>query len=163
MGALLDPDKALELVLEHVPAAATVELPLAEALGRTLAEPLLASCDQPPFAKAMMDGFAVCVADAGAEVEVGGEVAAGSDIQTRVSPGVAVEIMTGAPCPPGTEAVVKVGRGLNLTVVVEGIETEAQLRWAREQQAHRSQGFYFSRPVPLRSLLKSLDSTMPVR
>lgn len=108
MGALLDPDRALELVLKHVPAGGTVELPLAEALGRTLAEPLLASCDQPPFAKAMMDGFAVCVTDAGAEVAVGGEVAAGSDVTAQVSPGVAVEIMTGAPCPPGTEAVVKV-------------------------------------------------------
>jgi len=108
MAALLDPDRALEMVLEHVPAGGTVELPLAEALGRTLAEPLLASCDQPPFAKAMMDGFAVCVGDAGAEVAVGGEVAAGSDVAAQVSPGVAVEIMTGAPVPPGTEAVVKV-------------------------------------------------------
>ena len=46
------------------------------------------------------------VADAGHDVQVAGQVAAGHAGALRVSPGECVEIMTGAPCPPGTEAVV---------------------------------------------------------
>ena len=50
----------------------------------------------------------VQVADAGRAVPVVGEVAAGQADAPEVAPGTAVAIMTGAPCPPGTEAVVKV-------------------------------------------------------
>jgi molybdopterin molybdotransferase len=54
-----------------------------------------------------MDGYAVRTADAGRTVRVVGEVAAGQDVKTEVVAGQCLEIMTGAPCPPGTEAVVK--------------------------------------------------------
>jgi molybdopterin molybdotransferase len=104
----MDPDVALERMLERVPAPRAVELELAAALGRTLVAPVRASSDQPPFGKAMMDGFAVAVADAGQPVTVIDEVAAGHRSLRAVAPGQAVAIMTGAPCPEGTEAVVKV-------------------------------------------------------
>lgn len=108
MAELLDPDVALRQVLERVPAPRSVELGLAEALGRTLVEPVRASSDQPPFGKAMMDGFAVSAQDGGQWVDVIAEVAAGHRTHRSVAPGAAIAIMTGAPCPPGTEAVVKV-------------------------------------------------------
>lgn len=108
MAELMDPDVALALVLERVPAPRAVELGLAEALGRTLVEPVRASDDQPPFGKAMMDGFAVSAQDGGQWVEVIDEVAAGHRSGRSVALGAAIAIMTGAPCPAGTEAVVKV-------------------------------------------------------
>lgn len=105
---LLDPDRALDTVLEHVPSGRVQNLPVAQALGLRLAEPLVATLPQPPFNRALMDGFAVKAADAGALVQVAGEIAAGAPAGRALEPGTGVEIMTGAPCPPGTEAVVKV-------------------------------------------------------
>jgi molybdopterin molybdotransferase len=56
----------------------------------------------------MMDGYAVAVVDAGREqtVEVVGQVAAGQDASMCLAPARCIEIMTGAVCPQGTEAVV---------------------------------------------------------
>ena len=108
MRPLLDPDRALALVLEAAPGPRPERRPAADALGRILLEPVVAVVAQPPFDKAMMDGFAVRCADSGRRVDCLGEVAAGSVPGVQVSPGHVVEIMTGAPCPTGTEAVVKV-------------------------------------------------------
>jgi molybdopterin molybdotransferase len=105
----IDPDRALALVVEHTPTGMVREVPLAKASGHALAEDVLSDRDYPPFARAMMDGYAVRVADAGRRVPVGGVVPAGQDPQAlgqKVESGCAVEITTGAPCPPGTEAVV---------------------------------------------------------
>ena len=108
MATLLDPDRALELVLERSPVPVPERRPLGRALGAVLLEPVRAVVAQPPFDKSMMDGFAVRVADAGHAVRCGAIVAAGSTTDTKVEAGTAVEIMTGAPCPAGTEAVVEV-------------------------------------------------------
>ncbi len=100
------PDEALELVLEGVEPLEPVEVPREGSLGRVLAEDVVADRDYPAFRRGMMDGYAVRLADAGAKVEVVGVVAAGHVPDVEVRPGTGVEIMTGAPCPPGTEAVV---------------------------------------------------------
>ena len=71
-----------------------------------LAEEIRADRDYPPFPRAMMDGYAVRTGHAGRAVPVVGEVAAGQDVRTRVTDELCLEIMTGAACPPGTEAVV---------------------------------------------------------
>lgn len=85
-----------------------------------LAEPIVADRDYPPFPRAMMDGYAVAVADAGRSVDVLGEVAAGQEPPGSVAPGHCYEIMTGAPCPPGTESVVQMEQvrrnGKNVTL-----------------------------------------------
>lgn len=108
MAQLLDTDIALEKVLGHSPDPVPERVTLADALGRVILEPITAAVSQPPFDKAMMDGFAVTCQDAGAQVTRVGEVAAGSTPDAQVAPGKVVEVMTGAPCPHGTEAVVKV-------------------------------------------------------
>ena len=108
MLTMIEPDRALELVLQHARERDPEQRPLADAGGLVLAEAVQADRDFPPFPRAMMDGYAVCAADAGRAVEQVGEVAAGQIPQVEVSAGRCVAIMTGAPCPAGTEAVVKV-------------------------------------------------------
>jgi molybdenum cofactor synthesis domain-containing protein len=108
MDRMISPDRALELVLKHVPSPRTASCPLNSALGRVLAESIVAPENVPRFVRAMMDGYAVALADAGSEVDVVGLVAAGHQGVRSVAPGRCVEIMTGAPCPEGTEAVVMV-------------------------------------------------------
>jgi molybdenum cofactor synthesis domain-containing protein len=88
-------------------------MPAAGALGCVTADPILAGDDVPPFPNTAMDGFAVRAADtAGAPVRlrVVATLPAGSAPDRAVGPGEAVRIMTGAPMPPGADAVVMVER-----------------------------------------------------
>jgi molybdopterin molybdotransferase len=106
---MIDVDRALNLVLENTPVAPPIAVALDDAAGLILAQVVAADRDQPPFARALRDGYAVKLADAGRSVCVTGMVQAGVDPEGEgigVDPGCAVEIMTGAPCPFGTEAVV---------------------------------------------------------
>jgi molybdopterin molybdotransferase len=82
---------------------------LADAVGRVLVEPkVIAAVDVPPFDNSAMDGFAVRAGDAPGPLLVVGEVAAGAAELPAVQPGTAVRIMTGAPLPPGADAVVPI-------------------------------------------------------
>ncbi|MDQ6928476.1 MAG: molybdopterin molybdotransferase MoeA, partial [Actinomycetota bacterium] len=77
------------------------------------AEPVVASHDVPPFANTAMDGFALRAADtvdAPVELRVVGVIAAGAAPGYEVGPGEAARIMTGAPMPPGADAVVMIER-----------------------------------------------------
>jgi molybdopterin molybdotransferase len=91
------------------------QVPILEALDRVLARDVAAAENVPPHANSSMDGYAVQSGDTAsatpghpALLEVAGEVAAGYVSDAAVRPGVAVRIMTGAPLPPGADAVVKV-------------------------------------------------------
>ncbi|MCA1692496.1 MAG: molybdopterin molybdotransferase MoeA, partial [Actinobacteria bacterium] len=91
----------------------TVALPLGEAVGCVAAAPVVARFDVPPFANTAMDGYALRSADtdpAPARLEVIGVLAAGAAPDRAVGPGQALRIMTGAPIPPGADAVVMVER-----------------------------------------------------
>ncbi len=84
---------------------------LLEAQGRFLAELVRADRDCPPFDRSIRDGFAVRSADVAvvpAALAVRGEVRAGTFFAGRLGPGECVAIMTGAPLPPGADAVVMV-------------------------------------------------------
>ncbi|MFJ8586344.1 molybdopterin molybdotransferase MoeA [Streptomyces sp. NPDC093595] len=81
-------------------------VPLAEALGRVLAEPLVALTDLPSFDTSAMDGWAV--AGPGPwMVSEGGSVLAGHARAAELPDGEAVRIATGARVPPGTTAVIR--------------------------------------------------------
>ncbi|MGQ0553524.1 MAG: molybdopterin molybdotransferase MoeA [Planctomycetota bacterium] len=102
----------LELAADALPAE---RVPVRAAAGRVLAKPVLSDSDLPPFDRVMMDGFAVRAAEtAGAAahapvaLRVAGEVAAGADGLSVLPAAAALEIMTGAPLPPGADAVVPV-------------------------------------------------------
>jgi molybdopterin molybdotransferase len=76
------------------------------ALGRVLARDVRAQRDQPPFAASAMDGWAVRSIDSPGRLKIGGESAAGHGYAAPLGPGEAVRIFTGAPVPPGADAVV---------------------------------------------------------
>jgi molybdopterin molybdotransferase len=101
-------DAALDIVLKHTPSLGAEEVPLAEALGRVLAEDVRADADLPPFDRSAMDGFAVRASDvtrAPVVLEVAGQIRAGQWPDQPLPPGQAVQVMTGAPVPAGATAV----------------------------------------------------------
>ncbi|MFB8080525.1 molybdopterin molybdotransferase MoeA [Streptomyces sp. NPDC056013] len=81
-------------------------VPLGQALGQVLAEPLLALTDLPPFDTSAMDGWAVAGPGPWA-VRAEGAVLAGRASEAEVADGEAVRIATGARVPAGTTAVVR--------------------------------------------------------
>jgi molybdopterin molybdotransferase len=108
-------DEHLADILAAVSPLEPIELQLPEAQGCVLVEDVTVPVALPPFDNSSMDGYAVRVADvAGATEEfpavltVIGDVAAGAGGLPSVGPGQAARIMTGAPLPPGAEAVVPV-------------------------------------------------------
>jgi molybdopterin biosynthesis enzyme len=112
---IVDFEKALEIVLTRARAvsrpAETEKTPLLQARTRILAQPILADRDQPPFDRSTRDGFALRAADwtPHTHLEIIGQVRAG-DLWQRppLAPSQAIEIMTGAPIPPGADAVLMV-------------------------------------------------------
>lgn len=90
---------------------------LEDAKGRQLQADVVADVDSPPWDRAMMDGFAVSAADFPVipaqsteivELDVAAERAAGDAAGLTVCPGQCIRIMTGAPVPPGTDAIVPI-------------------------------------------------------
>ena len=84
------------------------QAPLDQARGRSLAAPITALRDQPPFDASAMDGWAVRGADAraGARLAIAGESAAGRPHAGPLAAGQAVRIFTGAPVPAGADKVI---------------------------------------------------------
>ena len=109
---MLSVAEAQEKVLAAIEPLAPVTVLVADALGLTLAEDLRAPHPLPRFDNSAMDGYAVRAADtadAPVELRLAGEVRAGGrGAEPNVAPGSAVRIMTGAPVPPGADAIVPV-------------------------------------------------------
>ncbi len=111
---MLSVEEALERVLSAFEPLPPEPVPVLDALGRVLAEDVHADMDIPPLANTAMDGYAVRAADtAGANpdrpvrLRVVYDLAAGYTTDVEVTPGTAIRIMTGAPIPPGADAVVR--------------------------------------------------------
>ena len=100
--------EARALVARHAAPLGEETLPLADALGRMLAVTVAADRDDPAFDKSLMDGYAVRAADLPGSLRVTGRVEAGQDDLPEVGPGEAAWINTGAPLPPGADAVAPV-------------------------------------------------------
>ncbi|WP_353641754.1 gephyrin-like molybdotransferase Glp [Mesorhizobium sp. WSM2239] len=107
--ALLPVADALRLLLDGARPRETETVPLADAAGRVLAEPLKALRTQPPFDASAMDGYAVRAADVAnvpVQLEIIGAAPAGRRFPGKVGPGQAVRIFTGAPMPKGADTIV---------------------------------------------------------
>lgn len=153
-------DDHLEDILGAIRPLDPIELQLPDAQGCVLVEDVTVPVALPPFDNSSMDGYAVRTADVvGATEEfpavltVIGDVAAGSGGLPTVGPGQAARIMTGAPLPPGAEAVVPVewtdggtGGGAATTMrpageAPEGASGEVRVHRPVEARAHvRSRG-----------------------
>ncbi len=122
-------DEALRIVLAHAPTLPTEEVGLEDALGRVLAEDVASDLDMPPFDRSAMDGYALRATDVSAApvvLDVVAAVRAGQVPDRGVEAGQAIQIMTGAPVPPGATAVQRVektrsadGRRVEVLAAVE--------------------------------------------
>ncbi|MCA9951195.1 MAG: molybdopterin molybdotransferase MoeA [Anaerolineales bacterium] len=107
--------EALNNVLAGVSVLPVETIPLMEALGRVLAADVVAHDSLPPFANSSMDGYAMRAEDIVTASEtnpvtlvVVADIAAGTMPDIDLTAGTAARIMTGAPLPPGADAVVPV-------------------------------------------------------
>src|SRR4051812_1673343 len=97
------------------PMARTEQVALEDALGRVVAVDVRSSIDVPPFVRALMDGYAVVAADTAAAtadspaaLRIVDRIFTGQMSTVTVTSGTCAEIATGAPLPPGADAVVMV-------------------------------------------------------
>jgi molybdenum cofactor synthesis domain-containing protein len=97
-------------ILDAISPLAPRPIAIMDARGLVLAEEVVATEPVPPFANTGMDGYAVRAADTPGTLRVVGELPAGRAPTVSVGPGEAIRIMTGAPIPPGADAVVMVER-----------------------------------------------------
>ena len=109
---MLEVEQAFQRIIGHFTPLDTVELPVLECLGLTLAEDINSPLDLPPLSNSAMDGYAVLhadIADANGTpptLSVISAVAAGQVSDQSVTAGNAIRIMTGAPVPAGADTVV---------------------------------------------------------
>src|SRR5881296_2527779 len=119
---------ANQIVLDQTTTLPAESVALADALGRILAEDVVADTDLPPFDRAQMDGYALRAADVAstpARLRIVGESAAGAGWHHEMKAGEVVRIMTGAPVPAGADAVqqVELTREINGAGSVEILES----------------------------------------
>ena len=130
---MLSVEEARYRILAHAVLTPSELLPLDRCAGRVPAVfDLTAVFDVPPFANSAMDGFALRATDTPGLLRLVGEVAAGAADLPRVEAGTTVRILTGAPIPPGADAVVplELVEERGETVRVPGVEIAANVRAA---------------------------------
>jgi molybdopterin molybdotransferase len=138
-------DDQLSRVLQSIGSIDPIELALLDAQGLLLAEQVIADAPLPGFDNAAMDGYAVRAIDlrqATTEQPVAlpvvGDVLAGTRSVSGMGPGLCMRIMTGAPIPPGADAVVPLedtDGGVARVVIRRGVRTGECVRRAGEDLA----------------------------
>src|SRR6476469_5616934 len=125
---MISVSEAIEIVRQQTHALPVEHVPLQQALGRVLAQDIVADSDLPPFDRSQMDGYAVRAVDAQAapvRLRIVGESAAGKGWHNQLEEEQAVRIMTGAPVPAGADSVqqVELAHELKDGTVVELLES----------------------------------------
>lgn len=105
---MLSADQLLDALLERARGVTNTEtVAVSASLGRVLAAPQMSAITVPPLDNSAMDGYAVRVADvaqAGVKLPLSQRILAGT-VGQPLQPGTAARIFTGAPVPPGADAV----------------------------------------------------------
>jgi molybdopterin molybdotransferase len=123
---LLTTQQAFEIILAHAGHFGEEEVALESALGRVLREPLLADRDFPPFPRVTMDGIAIAFqafAERQSTFFIEGIQAAGAPQLQLSNPAHALEVMTGAILPAGTDTVIRY-EDLNITDGIAQVQIE---------------------------------------
>ena len=125
---MISVSEAIQIVRQQTHTLPVEQVPLPQALGRVLAQDVVADSDLPPFDRSQMDGYAVRAVDAQAtpvRLRIVGESAAGRGWHQQLEEGQAVRIMTGAPVPSGADSVqqVELAHELKDGTVVELLES----------------------------------------
>jgi len=139
MNALPDYEQALIEALRSVEISSRTEtVALQQAVGRVLAEPVLADRDLPPFNRAQMDGYAVRAADLerSKSIPAGAVISAGTSGHVNIPPGHCARIATGAPVPDGLDTVIEHERtdrgdltGRSVTFNVDRVMKGQAIHW----------------------------------
>lgn len=150
---MISVEEALERILALVPVLPPEDVPILDALGQVTATDVVARLNIPPLDNTAMDGYAVRASDTdGASatepvrLTVVGELAAGYVFPDELAAGGAVRIMTGAPVPPGADAIVPFeetdepeGRAFgsfakdrDFVNILKGADVGANIRYAAE-------------------------------
>lgn len=141
-----------------------------DSLGRVLAEPISAPQDLPSFDNSGMDGIAVIAADteqASPEnpvtLSLTGSIPAGTASDKPLTRGQAIQIMTGAPVPPGADAVIPVEQtNLDFSKPVTAQEVQV-FASAKPGRNIRSRGEYYTQDqllIPAGQLIRPQDIGM---
>ena len=110
--SMIQVQEALDKILCQIQFKGVERVPLGQALGRVLAEDIVSRINNPPLDNSAMDGYALIAEDIESatpenpvKLEVVEEIAAGYTAKGSLKPGQTMRIMTGAPIPPGANAV----------------------------------------------------------
>ncbi len=131
-------EEARRIILDSVVPLGIERVELLESLGRVIAEDVVAPWNMPFCDNSAMDGYAVRAADCSAvpvSLKVTGYIPAGGEVTGPVAPGCAVRIMTGAPVPPGCDAVVPVEEtdgGVEDVTITAPVALRQHIRFAGE-------------------------------
>eukprot|EP00029_Vermamoeba_vermiformis_P008311 TRINITY_DN3849_c0_g1_i1.p1 TRINITY_DN3849_c0_g1~~TRINITY_DN3849_c0_g1_i1.p1 ORF type:complete len:426 (-),score=130.06 TRINITY_DN3849_c0_g1_i1:558-1835(-) len=117
---MLPVPEALSITLKHTPIMSSHTVDIQHALGRVLAQDVHAADPLPPFPASIKDGYAVVAEDGLGEYPIIGIIAAGQVPAFTVTSGHVAKITTGAPVPPGANAVIQVED----TVLIKGASAE---------------------------------------
>jgi molybdopterin molybdotransferase len=106
METMIKVEQAKELIGVNITRLTSEFLPLSVACGHVLAKDIFADLDIPAYPQSSMDGYAFAFDSFGTTLTLQGEMAAGSNNEMQLQPGMAVRIFTGAAVPPGADTVV---------------------------------------------------------
>ena len=110
--SMIQVQEALDKILSKIQFKGVEKIPLDQALGRVMAEDVVSRINNPPLDNSAMDGYALIAGDIQSatpenpvKLEMVEEIAAGYTAKGTLKPGQTMRIMTGAPIPPGADAV----------------------------------------------------------
>lgn len=163
-------EEARHMILLHVPLMESESVEIVEALGRVVAEDVVAGLNLPPFDNSAMDGFAVRIEDCqkSTQLNVSDYVPAGAAGVSEVLPGNAVRIMTGAPVPTDCDTIVPIEHvkeiddaGAKIQITKIGLRKGQHVRLAGEDLKFGETAIPLGTPisVPAVSILASLGRT----
>ena len=129
-------DEALDIIYRRVGQKSRDIVPIEDSIGKIVAKEYRASFDLPRFDNSAMDGYAVKLVDANRSVRVVDTIYAGDTPERELRDGEAIKIMTGAPIPKGSEAIVPIEDTKSLTkdtiILPPNIKKDAMIRWRGE-------------------------------